>query len=429
MKIASFLVDVTPPVGNSIAFGINEKTDSSIFIRGAIIDDAKTRIVLASCDFLYIWGKAYGQMQKVIANAAGTMAKNVFLHSVHQHDSVRIALELNEVFRKYKGIKCTPLPYYKMINRKLKESIETAIKKMRKVKYIATAERRISGLASNRRLLDKSSKVYAMRWSMCYDLKLQKEPTGVVDPALRSIGFVGNNNKPLAIMHFYASHPMAAYMRNMCSSDVPGVALDYAQKHCKNNALQIYFTGCGGNVTFGKYSLENKAASLKLLGERLGKELVENCNHLELRKPEKISIKRSSFALPLKPELNEKDLLDKLEKSKEKNEMTLLATRLEMLRNWPKWRKINIFRISIGCDVSILSFPSETVVEYQLYAQSLIPEKFLSCAAYANSSYGYIPTALMYEEGGYEPGYGAVTTAKVEEKMKNAIYECLKDLI
>ncbi|MDD5597160.1 MAG: hypothetical protein PHV82_04405 [Victivallaceae bacterium] len=427
MKIGNFIIDVTPPAGNAIAFGINEKTEIPIFIRGLIIDDGKTRIVLAACDFINILGKAYGQMRKVIANAAGTGVRNVFLHSLHQHDSVRIALELNEVYRQCTGRELTPLDYYNKMNDELKQAVSQAVENLRTVKNLATAERRISGLASNRRLVGADGKVYAMRFAMCTDPKLQNEPTGLIDPLLRSIGFIGPDNKPLAIMHFYASHPQTAYLRNRCSSDVPGFALDYAAKHCGDDAFQIYFTGCGGNVTFGKYY--QGEASLKRFGERLGRELVENCNHLELKRPGKITVKHALFELPLKAEMNEKDLLDQLSKTEKANEKINLIRRLVISRNWEKWKKVSISRISIGEDVNIMSLPDEAVVEYQLYAQSLIPEKFLACAAYADTADGsYIPTAAMYNEGGYEPGGSTMTTAEVEPRMRAAIDQVLTDL-
>ena len=428
LKAGVFNVDVTPEIGGPIAFGINKKTDSPIFIRGVIIDDSKKRIVLASCDFLYIWGNAYEQMKKVIAKAAGTVPQKVLLHSVHQHDSINIAIELNDIHKKYIGIEVTPLAYYKKINEDMENAVAKAVRKMKTVKNLASAERRISGLASNRRLLDKNGKVHAMRWSMCHNPELQSEATGVIDPMLRSIAFIGGNDKPLAVMHFYASHPMTAYGRNMCSADVPGVALEYVKKHYDENVSHIYFTGCGGNITFGKYSLENKEKSLKFLGKRLGKEILENCRQLEKKKIGSIALKNSSFELPLKAELNEKKLLEKIEKTEDRHVLILLSTLLETVRNWEKWKNLNITRLSIGEDIHILSLPSETVIEYQLYAQELVPEKFLACAAYANSSYGYIPTAKMYSEGGYEPGGASITTIDAEAAMKKAIYETLQNL-
>ncbi|MFH1969783.1 MAG: hypothetical protein ABIJ53_05645, partial [Verrucomicrobiota bacterium] len=91
---------------------------------------------------------------------------------------------------------------------------------------------------------------------------------------------------------------------------------------------------------------------------------------------------------------------------------------------WKKLRHPVISKLSIGDDINILSFPAETVVEYQLYAQSLTPEKFLACAAYGEDSYMYIPTAKMFAEKGYEPS-AAIASPEVEERYKEAICKLL----
>ena len=71
---------------------------------------------------------------------------------------------------------------------------------------------------------------------------------------------------------------------------------------------------------------------------------------------------------------------------------------------------------------------AETVVEYQLYAQALIPEQFLAVAAYANGTYHYIPTAKIFDQGGYEPDFGAICTREVEPRYQKAIAEVLRPL-
>jgi len=49
MQIASFKVDVTPPVGAQMAYDINKQVDTPIYIRGLILDDSHTRAVVVSC--------------------------------------------------------------------------------------------------------------------------------------------------------------------------------------------------------------------------------------------------------------------------------------------------------------------------------------------------------------------------------------------
>lgn len=427
MKISTFSIDVTPPVGVPIAFGINEKVGSPIYIRGIIIDDSRTRIVMASADFIYICGKAYVQMKKTIAKAAGTTPGNVFLHAVHQHDSMRFFLELNPFFKKYVGRECISLSYYREVISKLEKYVRAASRKMLSVKSMATAERRISGLASNRRLLNENGKVYAMRFSLCSDPEKRKKPVGRIDPLLRSIGFIGRKNTPIAILHFYASHPIILDRRNMVSADVPGVALNYIKENpgFGKDALNIYFNGCGANITFGKYFIPPQEKSLKLLGERLGKSLQENCNHLEEKPMGPVSFKHSRFDFPLAPDIKEGKIKKQIANKENVSLSAKACIGLAVEKEWHKWKNPQISRISLGSEINIMSFPAETVVEYQLYAQSLIPEKFLACAAYGNGIYYYIPTKKMFEEGGYESTYGTITTPEIEKNMKKAIVACL----
>lgn len=432
MKIAPFKIDVTPETGTPIAYGINKKVDTPIYIRGVVIDDGESRAVLVSCDYIYIWGETWYSWRKIIAEAAGTSADRVFLHSIHQHDSLRIAPELNEILRERFGTEQVPDKYMEATVGKLKTNISEAVKSgWLEVGKLLTAERRVKGLASNRRMIDENGKCYAMRFSMCSNEELKQQPVGVIDPLLRTIAFADNNGKLLLAAHFYASHPMGAYGREMVCADIPGFALDYVRQQSPE-VNNIYFNGCGGNITFGKYSFENgdtsKEKNLAILGEHLGRAIQKNLESLEEKPLGKLSFKKVEFDFPLKPEITEAAMLEKINQAEAPGPVMTNIMRLIIVRNWAKWYIAEISRMSIGNDVHFLSIPGETCVEYQLYAQQLIPEQFLACAAYGNGTYHYIPTAPMYDEGGYEPDFGAITTPDAEVVMKTAIHEALADL-
>jgi hypothetical protein len=120
-------------------------------------------------------------------------------------------------------------------------------------------------------------------------------------------------------------------------------------------------------------------------------------------------------------------LLQLVKQSREPAEAFSHAASLTLLRDWRTYRRPGAVRLSLGPAVHVLSLPSEVVVDYQLYAQGLVPELFLACAAYADYSYAYLPTAAMYAEGGYEPKAGMYTPA-IEASLKRAIAKTLADL-
>lgn len=429
-KLASFTVDITPPVGEPIAFGLNRRVDSPIHVRGVLLDAGRKRLVLAAADVLGLYGDVYRIWRRAIAAASGCPEKNVLLHCVHQHDSI-----VPPSREKWKRLAARPgdsqssPAYYARILETLRAAVRKAARgSWAKVERLATAERRISGLASNRRLVGPDGKVFAMRWSMTTNRKLQREPVGRIDPLLRTIGFLGAKGRLLAALHFYATHPMGAYSREMAGADIPGVALAYAARACPAGVQQIYFTGCAGDITFGKYTFASKTENLRVLGARLGAALAANLAVLQPHPVGAVRLVHAAFDLPLdRKRINRSALLLRLRKARNLGEAYFPMHMLELLDDWKRWRRVELTRLDLGPDVHLLSLPAETVVAYQLFAQSMVPEKFLACAAYAEGLYGYLPTAEMFAEGGYEPLAGPATP-ELEAHYKAALGELLADL-
>ncbi|MBQ1455524.1 MAG: twin-arginine translocation signal domain-containing protein, partial [Thermoguttaceae bacterium] len=95
LSCVTFKLDVTPDIGATMAYSIHREKKNSIYIRGAVFDDGEKRVVWAACDYLFICGETYLAWREKIAEAAGTEPLNVFLHSIHTHESMWIAPEFN----------------------------------------------------------------------------------------------------------------------------------------------------------------------------------------------------------------------------------------------------------------------------------------------------------------------------------------------
>jgi hypothetical protein len=254
-------------------------------------------------------------------------------------------------------------------------------------------------------------------------------PTGPIDPMLRTIAFLDSNDVPIVAMHYYASHPMAAYPRNMVGADVPGVALAYAAEHGYKDTYNIYFTGCAGDVAFGKYTDLNFDNNLQKLGNRLGQGMVQNLKHLEKKPIGELVVAHENFEFPLHSKLDKRKLTAELKSisSYKQYEQRKIKNYCSVLNDWDRFRLDNaqISRLSIGRHIHILSLLSETCVEYQIFAQSLVPEEFLACVAYSNDGYSYIPTAEMMKQGGYEGDFANIGAPSVEVNYKTAIQQLL----
>ncbi len=164
---------------------------------------------------------------------------------------------------------------------------------------------------------------------------------------------------------------------------------------------------------------------MAVLGRRLGRGLLANLQRLEEKPLAGLSWKKVDFEFPLNPRITSERMMEELAREGAvRTDLLRAARNLAIVQNWSDWRRCAVYRLSLGPEVDLLSLPGEVCVEYQLYAQSQVPEKFLACAACGNATYAYIPTARMYEEGGYEPN-SSIGTPAVEERLKQAIAELL----
>ena len=87
-------------------------------------------------------------------------------------------------------------------------------------------------------------------------------------------------------------------------------------------------------------------------------------------------------------------------------------------------RPIDLGVLKIG-DVRVLHLPGECMVEFQLFAQQLLPDRFVAVAAYGDCGPGYICTERSFSEGGYEPTASRVAPHS-ESLLKAAIRELLE---
>jgi len=421
LKIVTFKVDVTPSIGEQLAYVINEKVETPIFVSGIVLDDGRTRAVWVSCDYLYLCGDIHVHWTDEIARQAETARENVFLHSIHQHDTLWMAPGYNPKEGENGRMIVNP-EYCEKSLKNVLEGIGKAVSgPWQTVGKLLTSETRVGGLAASRRIRDENG-VMRPRLSGVNPPDVQALTVGIIDPILRTVCFENTEGRRIVALHFYATHPQSAYMRGMVSTDVPGRALRHVQENDQSVALNIYFSGCGADVAFGKYNLTGDINTIERLGKRLGDGILRNLQRLEEQPIGSLVVKRVAFEVPFLASIPPASECPGLR----------APERRYLLETMDRWRKSTVARMSIGPRTHFLSFePGEVFVDYQLYAQSLIPEHFLATAAFGNGVYLYIPTrAAIEENAGYETGPGeCLVTPEIDETLRNAIRQCFDEVI
>ena len=90
LRVATFVVDVTPPLGSPLCYGYVKpaaEVVDPLTARGVVLLGSGKPIVLCVADFVGIGNASHDLWRAALAEAAGTTADRVAMHSVHNHDS------------------------------------------------------------------------------------------------------------------------------------------------------------------------------------------------------------------------------------------------------------------------------------------------------------------------------------------------------
>jgi hypothetical protein len=440
MRITSFISDVTNPVGSSVcssSANFVESIRDPLFARGLVLEDGKKRFVFCTVDYCGVAGKFYEQWCKKIAKAAGTLPEFVALHAVHQHQAPWLIGE-DWVEKKSKGqhlffgVSQKEKTWINLRLKMLSQSIVESLKNFKPVASVGGAGVRTEGLASNRRILGKNNQVVGIRWSITKNSKVRMAPVGLVDPELQCVTFWDDEEKLLASMSFFAAHPQCCGNLPFASAEIPGefhrrMNADYP------HASHLYFSGCLGNVTCGKYSTSDPEKNIRLLGARLakyGSKAIQSS--IKTRQSSlSLKVKKVSFPMPLRP------LKSKISSSRIVNpDPKDWEMYQDVMDKMAQERRKSLENMKLSCwrlgSFWILSLPGEPFIEYQLFAKQEIKKRgkkcFLAVAGLADYSPVYIPTSRGFSEGGYEVDKAVCfTTPQVEKVLKQSIQKVLSD--
>jgi hypothetical protein len=426
LRLATFDVDATPPVGSMMAYDpVTNHWEMGLRARGVVLLGAGEPIVLCAIDWIGLANEGHDAFCEALARAADTSPRRVAVHSLHQHDAPDCDFSAERILKEA-GVE--PRQYESRFQRQVMAELERAVReslpRAQPVTHLGLGQAPVSWVASNRRILGPDGKVRATRWTATKSATVRAEPEGTIDPIVSLVSF-WNSNQPVAVLSYYATHPQSYYRTGLPNPDFPGLARFFRQLEVPA-ALHVHFNGAGGNVTAGKYndgSPENRLA----LAERLADGMRRAWQSTK-RQP--ISVADvgwtvESVALPPGTNLNAAKLESDLKERTKAFVAAGGASRLAWLRRCQAGHQLEVQCLRLGRG-RILHLPGELFVEYQLAAKAMRPDLFVAVAAYGDYAPWYIGTAVAYQQGGYETGPDASNVApEVEGVLMGAMRKLL----
>jgi hypothetical protein len=403
LHLATFRSDATPPLGHPLCGGWIEPVravDDPLRALGVILLGMGQPIVLCAVDWCGLRNDANLRWRQALAQAAHTVVENVAVHCVHPHNAPFADVEAQKLIEAAKGPISLDLKFFGEAVQKSAEAAKAALGKSQPFTHVGSGQAKVEQVASNRRILGDDGKVKFTRTSSTKDPKVRAEPEGLIDPWLKTLSF-WNGEQRLAELHYYATHPMSYYGDGRVSADFAGLARQKRQDE-DEKVFQVYFTGCAGNVTAGKYndgSKENRPVLRDRIYEAMKAAAKATIRHPVARWDWRVE----PVKLPPRAEksFGEEESRKALEDEKQsKAKRNNAAFQLAWLKRQD--RPIDLTCLDFG-KVQVLHLPGEAFVEYQLKAQELRQESVVCVASYGDGGPGYIPPAKAYFEGGYEP--------------------------
>jgi hypothetical protein len=427
LQIAPFQFDVTPPMGHSCCGGWIPHVavvDDELEAVGFVLLGAGAPIVVCAVDWTGLLNSAHLQWRTALAEAAGTTPDRVAVHCVHQHNAPMACADAEKLVAAHPELPhILDLAFFGQCLARGQAAVKAALAQPLPLTHVAHGQAKVDRVASNRRVSrDPQGKVLAMRGSACKDPALCALPEGTIDPFVKTVAYYSGEKK-VAACHYYATHPMSYYGDGRVTSDFAGLARKRRQAdepHCRH----IYFTGCSGNVSAGKYNDGSKEARPQLT-DRLYAGIVASEASLQptpvgpvtYRTAELLPVARTSFDAAA----IEQAIADSKAPVVARNRP---AYTLAWIRRVAAKQPIILSSVQFN-NIALLHLPAESFIEYQLRAQQLRPDQFVCTAAYGDGGPWYIPTAEEYPNGGYEVSV-AFCEPTVDAAMTNGIKELLK---
>jgi len=410
LRLATFRADVTPAKGEPLIWVMpTAQVLDPLWAKGVILEDGSDRYVLCAVDWCGLGNSTHLLFRRKLALGASTAVSRVAVQAVHQHTAPYIDADA------YALLQELPAPPLRMSDRFLEEVTDRLLRAARQAAArlepfdrVGTGQAAVEQVASARRVFSEG-KLLVRYSGSGKDPAMAALPEGPIDPLLKTVT-LARGSKALVRLHYYATHPQTFCCDGRASADFVSAAREAVER--EEGVFQIYFTGCSGDVTVGKYN-DGSLAAREALAARLQKGLAAAIAATRLSPVTGLRWRTAELRLP--PRSREPRAATPSGQEAYRAAISEAFAR----RTSP----LEASALELG-QVQVLHLPGEPMLEFQKYAQGLRPDRFVAVAGYGDISPGYLCTDRAFEEGGYEPS-AANAGPGTEARVKKAIEELL----
>ena len=355
-----------------------------LFAKALALEDASgTRLVIVTTDLIGIPRGLRDTVEKQLARTCGLKPEAMLINASHTHSG--------PVVRSGKSFyDLTPEQQQRVdkyaagLPQKLVDLVGRAIADLAPAKLGYCHAR--AGFAMNRRLPTPSG------------YQNSPNPDGQVDHDVPVLRVERPDGKLRALLFGYACHNTTLALYQFCG-DYAGYAQQYLEEAHPGTAA-LFMIGCGAD--------ENPYPRGRLeLAQQHGRTLATAVEAALLPKPRQISgplrMAFQEVTLDFAPPSHEELL--KMQQKGNQYEKRYATRLLEQLGKGAPIRPSYPYPVQVvrfGDDLLLVALAGETVVDYSLRLKRELAGPAVWIAGYSNDVFGYVPSARVLKEGGYE---------------------------
>ncbi|MBI3822475.1 MAG: neutral/alkaline non-lysosomal ceramidase N-terminal domain-containing protein [Planctomycetes bacterium] len=389
-----------------------EKVAADLFVKVMVLEDGNgQRGVIVTSDLLGFPAAVAEPICERITKKTGIKREQILLNSSHTHAGP--AISLRSVPKDSPGEAQRTIEYTRQLQDKVVEVVVQATKRMEPATLAHGSG--VIHFAMNRREFTTDRIILGVN------------PRGLADRSVPVLRIDGADGKVRAILFGAATHgtTLGADNYQLCG-DYAGFAQAYVQeKHLKVQAM--FMLGCAGDSNpYPRGTMEMTKTHGKTLGE-------EVCRVLQTKLRPVTGPLRIAFAkteLPLQTLPREK--VEALAKDKRHPQNYAAGQMLAVLDKGDKLPTHYACPLTVwqfGKDLTLVGMSGEVVVDYVSLLEKTLGPNQLWIAGYCNDVFGYLPSARVLSEGGYETrGLYSGGIGVFDPAAERVVVETVRDL-
>lgn len=364
------------------------KVEADLFAKALALEDSQGhRVVLVTSDLVGISAAVAEPICERLRDKAGLKREQILLNSSHTHTGPMLLLHASEGDGKTAGEMERNVEYTRQLQDKIVAVVQQATAKLEPAKLSWGVG--VCPFVMNRREFTANGVILGVN------------PRGHADRAAPMLRIDTPDGKLRAVLFGAAVHgtTLGGDIYDLCG-DYAGFAQSYVEE--KHPSVQAMFMiGLAGDAN--PYPRGTMALA-RMHGETLGKEV---CRLLEsklrpVRGPLHIAFDKAALPLQATPAREELKKRTTRKGSIQAWVAQKMLDKMDRGEKLPDHYDCPIAVWQLGGDLTLVGLSGEVVVDYVSLLEKALGPRNLWLAAYCNDVFGYLPSARVLREGGYE---------------------------